>query len=297
MPVRSPPDDAQGFVTFFGLPAARARGGGLDGEPRDAICFGLHSTEGMTASEFEAPAQVRLASARYGGFHPVHQADVLRRVRAGDAGDLTLDRDGELPAHIRQAVRAGSALLGVASRTEPLCPMVEALHDRHGELGLLHVDARPRTDSAGFFRNCTQEHWASPQAVVQLGLRAPTERADEDAFARIHGSLVWSVDDMADHGPDNLAALARQRLTGRPLVAVLHLSALDPCHVPGAADPIPGGLTTRELVRFVRNLVGLRIVGAWAVGAGSLPDETGRTAGVAAQLLFETLALVALART
>jgi guanidinopropionase len=74
------------------------------------------------------------------------------------------------------------------------------------------------------------------------------------------------------------------------------VDGLDPAFAPGTGTPEVGGLTPREAQQVLRGLQGLDIIGGDVVEVAPQYDPTTNTAQVGAQMLFESLCLVALAR-
>ncbi len=68
----------------------------------------------------------------------------------------------------------------------------------------------------------------------------------------------------------------------------------DPAFAPGTGTPVPGGLTAREALGLVRGLAGLDVRGGDVVEVCPALDHADITSHLAAHLLWEMLALVAL---
>ena len=81
-----------------------------------------------------------------------------------------------------------------------------------------------------------------------------------------------------------------------PTYVSFDIDSLDPAFAPGTGTPEVGGLSTREAMELVRGCAGLDIVGGDVVEVAPQYDATTNTAQAAAQMLFEILSLVALAR-
>ena len=83
----------------------------------------------------------------------------------------------------------------------------------------------------------------------------------------------------------------------RELVDRMHVyvtfdvDAVDPAFAPGTGTPVPGGLSSREALELERSLAGIHLVGMNVVELSPPLDEGGRTASLAAHLVFEGLAL------
>ena len=87
------------------------------------------------------------------------------------------------------------------------------------------------------------------------------------------------------------------RLRGAPVYCSFDIDAVDPAFAPGTGTPEVGGLTSYEAQALVRALAGLELVGADVVEVSPPYDGPGQvTALLAANLLFELVCLLALAR-
>jgi arginase len=85
----------------------------------------------------------------------------------------------------------------------------------------------------------------------------------------------------------NLPDQAQLNLAG-PVYVSFDIDALDPAFAPGVSHWEPGGLTTRQAIRYLHALPG-PIIGADIVEFNPLRDATGLTATVAAKILKELL--------
>ena len=131
---------------------------------------------------------------------------------------------------------------------------------------------------------------------VHAGLRcrlSGTDDADlmdpgpESAYLRI------GADDMDDLGADGVARVIRERVGDRPTYLSLDIDVLDPGFAPGTGTPEPGGWSPRELIRVLRGLEELNVVGADVVEVSPAYDGPGEpTAVAAARVAFEILSSV-----
>ncbi|KAK3322484.1 arginase family-domain-containing protein [Apodospora peruviana] len=75
-----------------------------------------------------------------------------------------------------------------------------------------------------------------------------------------------------------------------PIYLSVDIDVLDPAFAPGTGTPEPGGWTTRELIRILRGIEGLNIVGADVVEVAPAYQGAGEeTALAAAQVVYEIL--------
>ena len=81
-----------------------------------------------------------------------------------------------------------------------------------------------------------------------------------------------------------------------PAYLSFDIDSLDPAYAPGTGTPEPGGLTTLEAQRMIRELGSLDFVGADLVEVSPPFDTSGITSITAATILFELLCVLAQAR-
>lgn len=78
-----------------------------------------------------------------------------------------------------------------------------------------------------------------------------------------------------------------------PVYLSVDIDVLDPAFAPGTGTPEPGGWTTRELIRILRGIEGLNVVGADVVEVAPAYQGQGEeTALAAAQVVYEILSSV-----
>jgi agmatinase len=134
-----------------------------------------------------------------------------------------------------------------------------------------------------------------PGALLQVGIRGPWGSAADAAPSRAHGGRIVSADELGDRGAALIGTELRATLGARPTYLSFDVDALDPAFAPGTGTPVPGGLTSREAFVLLRALAGAALVGMDVVEVAPALDQGDRTSILAAHLLFEGLALLALA--
>ncbi|KAI1822346.1 agmatinase [Xylaria intraflava] len=105
------------------------------------------------------------------------------------------------------------------------------------------------------------------------------------------GWIRFSADDIDDVGPEGIVKSIMDTLgTEDPVYLSVDIDVLDPAFAPGTGTPEPGGWTTRELIRILRGIEGLNVVGADVVEVAPAYQGAGEeTALAAAQVVFEIL--------
>jgi agmatinase len=84
-----------------------------------------------------------------------------------------------------------------------------------------------------------------------------------------------------------------ERVGDLPVYLSIDIDVLDPAYAPGTGTPESGGLTSRELLRVLRGLTGLNLVGADVVEVAPAYDHAEITSIAAATVIFDILALLA----
>ena len=190
-------------------------------------------------------------------------------------------------------------------------PALRALNQIHGgPIAVLHFDAHLDTwnpakypsawESAQSDFNHGSMFWiASNEGLIlngssaHAGLRTRLtgdDWADYDDDER-QGFLRISSDDIDDFGTKGIIEMILERIgTETPTYLSIDIDVIDPGLCPGTGTPEPGGWTSRELIRIIRGLEAVNVVGADIVEVAPAYDGTGeQTALTAAQLVFEIL--------
>lgn len=105
------------------------------------------------------------------------------------------------------------------------------------------------------------------------------------------GFLRIASDDIDDLGTKGIIDIILGRIGLEvPVYLSIDIDVIDPGLAPGTGTPEPGGWTTRELIRILRGIEGLNVVGADIVEVAPAYDGVGEvTALAAAQVGFEIL--------
>jgi agmatinase len=128
---------------------------------------------------------------------------------------------------------------------------------------------------------------------VHAGLRtrlSGNDWADYEDDER-QGFLRISADDIDDLGTTGIISSIMERIgTEKKVYLSIDIDVLDPGLAPGTGTPEPGGWTTRELIRILRGIQELNIVGADVVEVAPAYDGVGeQTSLAAAQTVFEMI--------
>ncbi|KAG8626008.1 hypothetical protein KVT40_006409 [Elsinoe batatas] len=133
---------------------------------------------------------------------------------------------------------------------------------------------------------------------VHAGLRTRLSGVDDDEEDDRQGWLRIPSDAVEDLGWEGVAKTIIERVTGgkgvgmgdAPVYLSIDIDIIDPGLAPATGTPEPGGWSTRELIRVLRGIEGLNVVGADVVEVSPAYDGPGeQTSMAAAQVVFEVL--------
>jgi agmatinase len=305
------PKPYEGVASFLGAPLRldamkRNELGGLDvalvGVPMD---LGVTNRPGARFG----PRAVR-AVERIGPYHHVHRLLPLSAVKAADIGDVPFrsryslaESIEDIEAFFAGIAAAGITPLAVGGDHSITFPILKALGAKE-PVGLVHIDAHCDTGGpfegakfhhGGPFRNAVLAGVLDPERTIQIGIRGGAEYLWE--FSYVSGMTVIHAEEMAQLGTAATIKKIRAVAGDGPTYISFDIDSLDPAFAPGTGTPEVGGLTTREVLELVRGCAGLNVIGGDVVEVAPQYDATTNTAQAAAQMLFELLAVVALARS
>lgn len=269
------------------------------------------ATSYRTGARF-GPEAVRSASVLLRPYHAPHAVDVFGTLNCVDAGDVpvapgdTVETYARAQVELARIVESDVFPLVIGGDHSITLAELRVLHERHGPLALVHLDAHGDTWDEYFgqpyfhgttFRRALEEGLIDPQASVQAGLRGPLYAETDIGEAREMGFTVLPAEELRALGPTAYGDLVRARVGDRPAFLTFDVDFCDPTVTPGTGTPEIGGFSSAEAQAFVRALVGLSFVGADVVEVSPSYDGPGQiTALLAANIAWEILALVALRR-
>jgi agmatinase len=304
------PKPYEGVSTLLGAPLRLDAPKDPDFGGLDAALIGIPMDLGVTnrAGARLGPRAVRGVE-RIGPHHHVHRMAPLHEIAVADVGDVPFrsryslaDSHEDIERFFDKVATANVAPLSVGGDHSVTLPILKAL-GREAPLGLVHIDAHCDTGPpfegqkfhhGGPFRQAVLEGVLDPERTIQIGIRGGAEFLWE--FSYESGMTVIHAEEFARLGIDRTVERIREVIGNGPAYVSFDIDSLDPAFAPGTGTPEAGGLSTREAMGLVRGCKGLDIVGGDVVEVAPQYDGTTNTAQAAAQMLFEILALVAIAR-
>ena len=303
--------DYAGLLTYAGMPYTHdpAELAGFDvaivGAPTDDLVSDRPGTR-------FGPRAIRAASCPPG---PHLEAGIdafaaLRVVDFGDAAVVPADVErthAQIEKTVAQVAAAGVVpvvLGGDHSITEA---NVRAVSARYGPVGLVHFDTHSDTGTEVFgvershgtpmYRLVRDGHVAGAR-YVQIGLRGYWPGESEFTWQREHSITSFFMRDVRKLGIGEVVERTVAVTGDGPVFLTVDVDVLDPAFAPGTGTPEPGGMTSSDLLRAVRelasrlDLVGLDVVEVIPTAVGSADV----TALVADRIVREALTGIAFRR-
>ena len=284
-----------------------------DLEGVDAAVFGMPwdgGTSFRSGARF-GPEGVRSASGMIRTYNAVQRVQVFGALSTIDYGDSptvpgyiedTLER---ITAFVRPLAETRIPSVGIGGDHSATLGELRAYASVHGPLGLVHLDShtdlwdsyngRPYSHGT-MFRRAIEEGLLDPARMLQAGIRGPLYGEDDEEIPAELGVLTIPWVELAEMSPAELAAVAQERLAGRPAFLSLDVDFVDAAFCPGTGTPEVGGPTSFQALSYLRALKAHPFIAFDVVEVAPAYDGPGQvTALFAANAVFEVLSMVALA--
>lgn len=229
------------------------------------------------------------------GFDPFEKLAVI------DYGDCFLDPHN--PMTIRDAIKNHIAKI-IESNVFPLTfggdhyityPILLAIAEKYGKgISLIHFDAHCDTwpddeeyslNHGTMFYKAIKNGIVDPAKSVQIGIRTWN-----DDFM---GTNIFDAQYVHDNGCKNVVSKIKDIVGDNLVYLTFDIDSLDPAFAPGTGTPVPGGLTSLQALTILRNLDGIKLIGADVVEVAPSYDHAEITALAGAHVACDIVCLLA----
>ncbi len=278
-------------------------------EGLDACFVGIPMDIGASnrAGTRYGPRQIRAESCLIRPYNMATRAAPFDSLMVADIGDVAIDTFN-LPKCMDIIANAYRSIIAEGCRPLTLggdhtltYPVLRAIAEKYGPVGLIHVDAHADINESMFgekiahgtpFRRAVEEGLLDGKRVVQIGLRATGYSAEDFDWPRSQGFRVVQAEECWYKSLAPLMAEVREQVKGGPVYLSFDIDGLDPSSAPGTGTPEIGGLTTIQGIEIIRGCRGLQLVGCDLVEVAPPYDPSGNTSLLAANLLYEMLCVL-----
>lgn len=256
------------------------------------------------------PMAVRQASRHLRpGYHVELSVAPFQAVQVADAGDVAVtpfdipDAMAQIRGHASDLITGDRRIVAIGGDHTIALPMLQAVAARHGPVALVHFDAHLDTWDTYFnapvthgtvFRRAFEDGLLLESRSIHIGIRGPLYGAADLADDRRFGFRTIRTSDVDDLGIRGTTDAIHDRVGDSPVYLSVDIDVLDPSFAPGTGTPEAGGLTSRELLRVLRGLTSLHIVGADVVEVAPAYDHAELTTIAAATVAYDLITLMAL---
>ncbi|WP_234496284.1 agmatinase [Vibrio maritimus] len=221
--------------------------------------------------------------------------NVFDKTKVIDSGDLVFDTgDAEdftyrLEAATSEILKSGKTMLALGGDHFITLPILRAYAKHHGEMALIHFDAHTDTyangsnyDHGTMFYHAPKEGLISAKHSVQIGIRTEYDYDD-------HGFNVINAMQANDQSAEEIVAQIRNIIGDKPVYITFDIDCLDPAFAPGTGTPVCGGLNSDKVLKIIRGLAGINVVGMDVVEVSPPYDQSELTALAGATIALELL--------
>jgi agmatinase len=297
-------DDPRGLVyenVFSGVPSFLRRKITKDLAGIDLAITGVPFDQAVThrpGARF-GPRALREASLLQAGDPPYGWGfDPLSDFAIADYGDMAFDYakaaevPGRIKAHTAGIIAAGAGCLTLGGDHSVTLPLLRAHAEAYGPLALLQFDAHSdtwvdddpgRVDHGTIIYKAVKEGLIDTAHSVQVGIRIENEPTL--GITRLDARSVHEA------GPVETARKIKGILGDAQVYLSFDIDAFDPAYAPATGTPVWGGLTSAEVSIILRDLAGIRLVGADVVEVSPPFDHANMTAIAGAHVAMELLCL------
>ncbi len=266
-------------------------------ENSDIVLFGApyDGTSSFRPGSRFAASRIRIDSYGLETYSPYLDRDLEDR-SIYDAGDLSFSfGNRELVLNTirnfsREIILRGQKPLMIGGEHLVSLPAVEAVSEKYPDLMIFHFDAHTdlRNDYMGEkFSHATviKNIWdrLGDGRIFQFGIRSG-----------LKGEFQWAQEGhtfLNKFGYDRLPR-AIEMVKDKPVYVTIDLDILDPSIFPGTGTPEPGGIGFSDMMKIIKMLSVLNIVGADVVELSPDYDPTGVSTAVASKVIREMMLIL-----
>ena len=250
------------------------------------------------------PRQLRDASTMIRAEHPVSGVRPYEKSNCADLGDVSInpadieDSMNRITTFYNKVLEKGIKPLTAGGDHLTSLPVLRALANK-GPLGMIHFDSHTDLFHSYFdgamythgtpFRRAVEENLIDPKRVIQIGIRGTQYDSEDLDFANSVGIRVIKIEEFFDRGIQDVMAEAREIVGVKETYVSYDIDFIDPAFAPGTGTPEVGGPNSYEALKVVRELTGVKVVGADMVEVSPPFDPSSNTAFLGVSVMFELL--------
>ncbi|CAB1085302.1 Guanidinobutyrase (EC [Olavius algarvensis Delta 1 endosymbiont] len=255
------------------------------------------------------PDAIRKVSVTLRPYNLALGVDIFEHCSGIDYGDLPVvagyieDTYTRIEAELCPLIETGVIPVLMGGDHSITLPELRAVAKTHGPVAVIHFDSHTDTNDRYFgkpyyhgspFRRAVEENILLAEKSIQIGMRGSVYSQDAYADSAELGFEVITMSDVRAMGLPALVETVRQRVGRHKVFVTFDIDVVDPAFAPGTGTPEVGGFSSAEAIGLVQGLAGLNFIGFDLVEVLPDKDPAEITALLAANVIYEFLALIAL---
>ncbi|HKW04078.1 MAG TPA: agmatinase [Nitrososphaerales archaeon] len=248
------------------------------------------------------PSSIRQGSRLLRRYNPFVDSEPFETLNVCDFGDVNT-----IPGYIEDTMKIiETDFVRMASKCVPFAaggdhsialPILRAMHKVHGKVNLLHLDSHydfwdsywgKKYNHGTWLRRAKEEGLLNE--VIQVGIRASLYSKEDIEDSKKLG-ITYYTTNATKINPGEILRQANS-LKGKTYLS-LDIDVVDPAFAPGTGTPEVGGLSSFEVMDFIRKLRLEQLVGMEVVEVSPPYDVSELTSMLAANLLYEGMSVLA----
>ncbi|MGM8363870.1 agmatinase [Virgibacillus sp. W0181] len=254
------------------------------------------------------PEAIRSASPLVRTYSYQHQIHLFEYVSGIDYGDVPVipgdihETYNRIERTLTPLFEAGITPIVMGGDHSITLGELRAANKIHGKLALLQFDSHADVGDVHLgqkythgtpFRRAVEEGLIDPDYSIQIGMRGSLDGPEEIEEAKELGFQVITADELFSMELNDLISTIKNRVKDTPVFMTFDIDFIDPAFAPGTGTPEVGGVLSREALQMMRGLTDIHFVGFDLVEVLPLYDKGEITTSLAANLMFEMIALIA----
>jgi len=277
--------------------------------PADCVFFGCPFDGGVTyrAGARFGPAAVRQASQMTSFWYSPSLDKDFSDYKIYDAGDAAATpfniqtAMNQVYLHAKRLFNSSKRVIGIGGDHCLTWSYLRAARDfNEGPVALIHLDSHLDTGDTYHgdklshgtaLRRAMEDDCIDLEHSIHVGIHgsmASKELLEEDAA---NGWQTMTLEEFVEEGPKSAAKIVKARVGNMPCVISFDVDVLEPGECPGIGFPEPGGMRSRELFAFLRELRGINCIGGEVCEFTPNYDTNEVTAHCCAQGAYEIMCL------
>jgi agmatinase len=297
-----------GVRTFMRLPFVER----ID-ENMDFVITGIPFDSGQsfrTGARF-GPEAIRDFSILLRPYNPEQDINIFDYISGIDYGDVPIipgyisETYKKIEEELTPVIEKGIIPISLGGDHSITLGELRAIVKKHGPVALLQFDAHSDTWDSYFdqkynhgtvFRRAIEEGLIDVSRSLQIGMRGGLYGPEDLQDARDLGLEVYTTNDYKRIGVEKMLRVIHERVANGPVFLSFDIDFLDPVYAPGTGTPEVSGASIDDALALVRGLTNIDFVGFDLVEVLPSYDHGQITAAAAANIVYEFITLIALAK-